>query len=126
MSVINGLRTVIYHVDDIEKAKSWYSKALEIEPYFDQPFYVGFNIGGFELGLDPDMSNISLGNNLVAYWGVKEIKSSLKHLLEAGGKINSEIQEVGNNILVATIIDPFGNIFGLIENPHFKFEEESA
>ncbi len=124
MSVINGLRTVIYHVDDIEKAKSWYSKALGIEPYFDQPFYVGFNIGGFELGLDPDMSNISLGNNLVAYWGVKEIKSSLKHLLEAGGKINSEIQEVGNNILVATIIDPFGNIFGLIENPHFKFEEK--
>jgi predicted enzyme related to lactoylglutathione lyase len=123
MSVIKGLRTIIYHVDDIEKAKTWYSKALEIEPYFDQLFYVGFNIGGFELGLDPDMSNVSLGNNQVAYWGVKEIKSSLKYLLDAGGKINSEIQDVGNNILTATIIDPFGNIFGLIQNPHFKFEE---
>lgn len=49
-----GLRTSIYHVTDISKAKEWYSAVLEIEPYFNEPFYVGFNVGGFELGLDPD------------------------------------------------------------------------
>ncbi len=124
MPAIIGLRTVIYHVEDIQKAKDWYSKALEINPYFDEIFYVGFNIGGFELGLDPDMSDVLIGNNSVAYWGVNDIKYSLKHLVDAGAKINSEIQDVGNEILVATVTDPFGNIIGIIENPHFKFEEK--
>ena len=48
-----GLRTAIYHVDDIAKGKAWYAQVLGIEPYFDQPFYVGFNAGGYELGLQP-------------------------------------------------------------------------
>ena len=49
-----GLRTVVYHVPDLARAKAWYEAAFEVKPYFDEPFYVGFNIGGFELGLDPD------------------------------------------------------------------------
>ena len=52
----HGLRTVVYKVSDLEKAKTWYTAALGVKPYFDQPFYVGFNIGGFELGLDPDIA----------------------------------------------------------------------
>src|SRR5262245_34316225 len=56
-----GLRTAIYHGPDLAKGKAWYSKVLGIEPYFDQPFYVGFNIGGYELGLDPDPSSKSAG-----------------------------------------------------------------
>ena len=54
MKLINGLRTVIYHVPDLAQAKAWYSRVLEREPYFDQPFYVGYEVGGFELGLQPD------------------------------------------------------------------------
>ena len=68
--MFQGLRTVIYNVDNLEKAKAWYTEVLGTKPYFDQPFYVGFNIGGFELGLDPDMSGVSKGINAVAYWGV--------------------------------------------------------
>ena len=49
-----GLRTAIYPVTDLAKARSWYSAVLGVAPYFDEPFYVGFNVGGFELGLDPD------------------------------------------------------------------------
>ena len=49
-----GLRTAIYWVADIEAAKAWYTKVLGIEPYFDEPFYVGFNVGGYELGLQPE------------------------------------------------------------------------
>jgi len=115
-----GLRTVIYHVDNIDRAKKWYAEALGIQPYFDQPFYVGFNIGGFELGLDPDSSGVSKGNNLVAYWGVENIEKTFARLLELGARKNSDIQDVGGNIRLATVIDPFGNVFGIIENPQFK------
>jgi predicted enzyme related to lactoylglutathione lyase len=122
--MFQGLRTVIYHVDDLEKAKAWYSAALEIEPYFDQPFYVGFNIGGFELGLDPDMSGVSKGSNAVAYWGVKDAAKTYKSMLELGAGKHSEVRDVGDGIRVATVADPFGNIFGIIENPHFKVASE--
>ena len=120
--MFEGLRTVIYHVDNLEDAKAWYTKALEVEPYFDQPFYVGFNVGGFELGLDPDMSGVSNGNNVVAYWGVGDASASYKRMLDLGAKKHSEVQEVGGGIRVATVTDPFGNIFGIIENPNFKVE----
>lgn len=51
--MLQGLRTVVYGVQDIVAAKAWYREVLGIEPYFDQPFYVGFHVGGYELGLDP-------------------------------------------------------------------------
>lgn len=51
--MIQGLRTAIYFVEDIEKAKAWYTKILERPPYFDTAFYVGYNVEGFELGLHP-------------------------------------------------------------------------
>lgn len=120
--MFKGLRTVIYHVDDIEKAKQWYSAALGFKPYFDEPFYVGFNLGGFELGLDPDTTGITNGNNVLAYWGVENAEEVVKHLLELGAKINADIQDVGEGIKVASVTDPFGNVFGIIENPHFKIE----
>ena len=121
--MFQGLRTVIYHVDNLEKAKAWYTVALGVKPYFDQPFYVGFNIGGFELGLDPDMSGVSKGNNAVAYWGVKDATATYKRMLEHGAKQHSDVNDVGG-VRVATVIDPFGNVFGIIENPHFKVASE--
>jgi predicted enzyme related to lactoylglutathione lyase len=121
--MIKGLRTVIYNVDDIEKAKEWYSSILGFKPYFDQPFYVGFNVGGYELGLDPNASDKSKGKNVAAYWGVDNILKSLEHLIKLGAKKNSDIQDVGEGIKVASVLDPFGNILGIIENPNFKVEE---
>ena len=101
-----GLRTVVYHVNDFGKAKKWYAEVLGIEPYFDQPFYVGFNVGGFELGLDPDQKGVSGGSNVLAYWGVDDIQKDLVRLLELGARKDSDIQDVGN-------------VFGIIENPQF-------
>ena len=69
-----GLRTVIYHAPDLAKAKTWYAAALGVAPYFDEPFYVGFEIAGFELGLDPDVNSVNVGNKAVAYWGVSDIE----------------------------------------------------
>jgi predicted enzyme related to lactoylglutathione lyase len=120
-SKFEGLRTVIYHAPDLEKAKEWYAKALGIEPYFDQPFYVGFNVAGYELGLDPDASSTPGGQGgVVAYWGVTDAEESLRRLVSIGATERSAIQEVGEGIRVASVFDPFGNIFGIIENPHFK------
>jgi predicted enzyme related to lactoylglutathione lyase len=116
-----GLRTVIYHAPDLEKTKAWYSKVLGIEPYFDQPFYVGFNVAGYELGLDPDASSTPGGQGgAVAYWGVPNAETAFRRLIELGATERSAVQEVGEGIRVATVFDPFGNIFGIIENPHFK------
>ena len=120
--MFQGLRTVIYHVDDLDKAKAWYSTVLGKPPYFDQPFYVGFSVGGFELGLNPNMSGVKKGNNIDAYWGVPNAEEAFKRLLELGAQKNSEVKDVGDGILVATVRDPFGNVFGIIENPYFKLE----
>ena len=88
--MFQGLRTVIYNVDDLERAKEWYAKALGVKPYFDQPFYVGFSVGGFELGLDPDMTGVTKGSNAIAYWGVKDAAASYKRLLDLGAQRSIE------------------------------------
>jgi len=116
-----GLRTVIYHAPDLDKTKAWYAEALGIQPYFDQPFYVGFNVGGCELGLDPDASSTPGAKaGAVAYWGVTNAEETFRRLLSLGATERSAPQEVGEGIRVATVFDPFGNIFGIIQNPHFK------
>jgi predicted enzyme related to lactoylglutathione lyase len=119
-----GLRTTIYKVSDLAKAKAWYSTIFGIAPYFDEPFYVGFNVGGFELGLDPDVSATKPGpGGALAYWGVDDLAATLKMLTALKVKVVSPLQEVGEGIKVGSIADPFGNVVGLIENPHFGKKE---
>lgn len=121
--MFQGLRTVIYHVSDIDRAKAWYASVLGFEPYFDQPFYVGFNVGGFELGLDPDTTGFEGGSGGVgAYWGVSDCEAAFNRLLELGASVHSPVQDVGGGIRAAAVTDPFGNVLGVIENPHFSLE----
>jgi predicted enzyme related to lactoylglutathione lyase len=120
--MIQGLRTVIYFVKDLDKAKAWYTEVFSKPPYFDKPYYVGFNIEGFELGLQPDNEGENFENNTVAYWGVKDASAVYQHLLQNGSIANEEVRNVGGGILIGTVIDPAGNLFGIIENPHFKYE----
>ena len=120
---ILGLRTALYRVTDLEQAKEWYRAVLGIDPYFDEPFYVGFNVGGFELGLDPDTSEGAPGPGGVnVYWGVEDADAALARLRELGGREHAPVTDVGGGIRVAAVLDPFGNVFGIIENPHFKIE----
>ena len=117
---IQGLRTVIFHVPDLERAKRWYAAAFGVQPYYDQPYYVGFNIGGFELGLDPDPDSGKPGaGGSVAYWGVADIEAAFRQFVSAGGEAVAPVRDVGGDIKVATVADPFGNEIGLIYNPHF-------
>ena len=118
--MFQGLRTVIYNAPDLAKAKAWYTAAFGVAPYFDEPFYVGFNIAGYELGLDPDQKSGKAGpGGSVAYWRVAEIEEAVQHFVSAGASLVSPVLDVGEGIKVATVADPFGNLIGLIENPHF-------
>jgi predicted enzyme related to lactoylglutathione lyase len=119
-----GLRTTIYKVDDISKAKEWYSKAFLTLPYFDEPFYVGFNIGGYELGLQPDETPSSNKvESVVSYWGVDDIYETYNRLISIGATENDPPYSVGDNLMTATVKDPFGNVIGLIYNPQFNIKE---
>jgi predicted enzyme related to lactoylglutathione lyase len=113
-----GLRTIAYHVTDLEAAKAWYTQVVGHGPYFDQPFYIGFAVGGFELGLIPDGTPGAGGT--VAYWGVPDAAAEAGRLAALGAKPRGPVQDVGDGIKTAEFDDPFGNVFGVIENPHFK------
>ena len=120
-----GLRTASYYAPDLDAAKAWYSKLLGIEPYFDEPFYVGFNVGGYELGLNPDAEAgfSGLGGG-VPYWGVESAEDGYAKLIAAGATSLGPVQDVGGGIKVAVVKDPFGNALGIIENPHFALPAE--
>ena len=116
--MILGLRTAIYPAPDLAAAKLWYTKVLGQAPYFDQPFYVGFAVGGFELGLLPGAQPATIGPQPL--WGVDNIETVYARLLELGATVLEPVAEVGEGIKVAAVQDPFGNRFGIIENPHFN------
>ena len=116
-----GLRTVGYKVEDLAKAKEWYTNVLGIAPYFDEPFYVGFNVAGYELGLQPmDSPDEIKTTNTTSYWGVQNVQEAYDLLLANGATPFEEPADVGSDIVVATVIDPWGNTFGVIYNPHFR------
>ncbi len=117
--MLQGLRTAVYFVLDVAQGRDWYARTLGVQPYFDEPFYVGFNVGGFELGLHPGAPETAHQGGVEVYWGVAEIQAGLDHFLAAGASKLQEIQDVGGGIKVVQVLDPFGNRFGLIENPHF-------
>jgi predicted enzyme related to lactoylglutathione lyase len=116
-----GLRTIIYPAPDLHASKAWYTNVLGIEPYFDQPFYVGYQVAGYELALDPD-ADPALGP--ITYWGVGDAEAALEHLTRAGATVQQAVHDVGDSIRVALVRDPTGNVIGIIENPHFSLPTE--
>ena len=117
--MLQGLRTCIYKVSDMDAAKAWYRSILGIAPYFDEPGYVGFNVGGYELGLMLDAPLPQNEGGVLTYWGVDDAHAAYQSLLSLGAIEHTPVSDVGKGILVATVLDPFGNIFGIIQNPHF-------
>ena len=108
-----GIRTIIYPVKDIAKAKTLYSKLLDVKPYADKAYYVGFRVGDQEIGLDPNGHK----QGMTGYYHVSDIKKSLQLLLDAGAKAQEGIKDVGGGKLIASVKDADGNIIGLIQSP---------
>jgi len=100
-----GIKTVIYPVKDIARAKSLFSQLLGVEPYADQPYYVGFRVGDQDIGLDPNGHKAGT----TAYHHVDDIKKGLQLLLDAGA--------LGGGKLIAIVKDADGNIIGLLQSP---------
>lgn len=122
-SAFLGLRTVIYHVPNLAEAKAWYAKAFSTEPYFDESYYVGFNIAGFELGLVPDERKTKdKSDNIETMWGVPNVELEHRRLIHLGCTELNEPTNVGGELVVSNVKDPWGNVIGLIYNPHFKID----
>ncbi len=116
---LHGLRTVIYPSPDLHAAKAWWTDALGIEPYFDEPFYVGYDVAGYELGLLPDSTQT---DGALTYWGVADVTEAVQMAMAAGAVEHTPISEVGGGIVTATVRTPQGAVLGLIFNPHFTLE----
>lgn len=111
-----GLRTVIYPAPDLAAAKAWWSATLGLEPYFDEPFYVGYTVAGYELGLLPDGDP---ADGALTYWGVDDVADASRAALAAGCVQHTPVSEVGGGIVTATVRTPHSAVLGLIFNPHF-------
>jgi predicted enzyme related to lactoylglutathione lyase len=107
-----GIKTIIYPVKNVDESKALFRKLLEVEPYADQPYYVGFKVDGQDIGLIPAGEN----QGMTAFYHVDDIKNSLQILLEAGAQIIQDVKNVGGERLIASAKDRDGNIIGLIEN----------
>jgi len=112
-----GIRSVIYPAPDIVAARDWFVGVLGVQPYFDEPFYVGFSVGGFELGLE---AGASVEDGPISYWGVDNVDDAVAGLISAGATARGDALDLGDGLRLATVTLPGGGgIFGVIENPHF-------
>jgi len=107
-----SIKVLVYPVKDLEKAKAFYGKFLDIEPYADSAYYVGYRVGDQEIGLDP---SATVGP--IAYTEVEDIKSSLQAMTEVGAEVTQEAKDVGGGMLIAQIKDADGNVVGLRQQP---------
>jgi len=107
-----GVKTIIYPVKDIAGAKARFRTLLGVDPYSDQPYYVGYKVGDQDIGLVPNSPEAGM----TAFYHVGDIKGSLQALVETGSQTLREINDVGGGRLVASVKDPDGNIIGLVQD----------
>jgi catechol 2,3-dioxygenase-like lactoylglutathione lyase family enzyme len=112
-----GLRTVIYPVPDLAAATAWWTALLGLTPYFEQPFYVGFAVAGYELGLLPDASP---ADGALTYWGVDSVADAMAEAIAVGAIEHTAATEVGDGIVTGSVLSSTGSIVGFIYNPHFR------
>jgi predicted enzyme related to lactoylglutathione lyase len=111
-----GLKTIIYPVTDLPRAKALYGALLDVTPYMDAPYYVAFSAGGQDVGLDPN-GHAQGVTGPIAYWHVDGIRKRVQLLRDAGARIQQEIKDVGGGKLVASLHDADGDVIGLIQSP---------
>ena len=129
-TMLRGVTTVRLHAADHKAAKRWYSELLGIEPYFDRPGYCEFRFGDYEheLGLLDSAYTGQLGGKsgatsgpagVVVYWHVDDVPATLDRLASLGATLSEPARDFGQGFIGASVIDPFGNVLGIMRNPHF-------
>ncbi|MEY9964200.1 putative enzyme related to lactoylglutathione lyase [Streptacidiphilus sp. MAP12-16] len=123
--MLRGLTTVSFWAADLPAATKWYTELLGLAPYFTRPGYAEFRIGDYqhELGLI-DSSYAPAGQSTapsgaVMYWHVDDVGAALERLLSMGAKEYQPLTERGSGFVTAAVTDPFGNILGVMYNPHY-------
>ncbi|MFC4504393.1 MULTISPECIES: VOC family protein [Streptomyces] len=111
-----GLQTIIYPVKDVDRAKALFGALLEVEPYADEPYYVGYKAAGQDVGLNPNGHAQGL-TGPVPFWHVSDLRERLAALVAAGAEVVQDVQDVGNGRLIASVKDPDGNLVGLLQDP---------
>lgn len=109
-----GIKTILYPVADLAKAKAFYTDLLGVEPYMDESYYVAFNAHGHDVGLDPNGDTVGL-TGPTAYWHVDDVSAKLRDLVVSGAQIHQDVRDVGGGNLVASVRDADGNVTGLIQ-----------
>lgn len=128
--MLRGLTTVSFFADDVTAAQAWYTELLGIEAYFvrrtgERPVYVEFRVGEdeHELGIiDRRFSPqrlVQAAGGAVIYWHVDDVQASFERLLSMGAAVHEEPTERGPGFVTASVIDPFGNILGVMYNQHY-------
>jgi len=111
-----GVRTILYPVRDLAKAKALFTQLAGREPVADSPYYVGFDLDGQQIGLVPNGHDSQHMTGATPFWHVDDIEASVKAVLEAGGTMQQEIHGVGNGRRVAAVIDTEGNVLGFLQD----------
>jgi predicted enzyme related to lactoylglutathione lyase len=114
-SSVQGIKTVLHPVSDVEKSKAVYTALLGMPPQTDSPYYVGFDVAGQHIGLVPGGGPQGL-TSPVAYWHVDDIEAKLAEVTAAGAEIKDAPSEVGGGRVVASVVDPDGNVLGLVQD----------
>ncbi len=114
-----GLRTLIYPPQDLDASRKWWESFLGVPPYFAESFYVGFQVGGHEIGFNP---GADMAYGPVTYLGVDSIQDGLAKAESLGSTVVSPIEDVGMGILIVHLMSPTGDRFGLIFNPHSEVD----
>ena len=110
-----AVNLIVFPVRDVAQAKKLYTKVTGVEPYADRPYYVGFRVGDQEIGLDPNGHKQGLTGPL-PYWPVKDIKTSLQSLVDAGAQVQQPVKDVGGGRLIAWLKDADNNLIGLVQS----------
>ena len=114
-SSTQGIKTVLHPVADLAAAKQVYAALLGVAPQTDGPYYVGFEAADQQIGLVPSGGPQGM-TSPVTYWQVPDIEAKLAEVTAAGATVKEPAHDVGGGRLVATVMDPDGNILGLLQD----------
>ena len=123
--MLRGLTTTSFWAADLTAAKQWYTELFGIAPYFERPGYIEFRLGDYqhEFGVidsryAPPSEQAGPGGAIV-YWHVDDVQGAFAKLLAMGAQPYQAVTERGNGFVTASVVDPFGNILGIMYNPHY-------